>query len=205
MTEFVAGGRRRIDRVLAPEFLENIGGLTLDEIRARRSEADQEEVDLSFARRLIQGRMDILRAEQERRRGQGPLVGGPHTDAAIVDALKRILADEQRQDHGMGRHMATEPSRIGEHRREAERAVADVGGSNHGAMTDVQLAEAISNLEDIETRVSRSRRRVQVVVDTLTGEVARRYQLGDLSAGPGEPGVPTQLGAVETQVGVDTL
>lgn len=204
MTEFVAGGRRRIDRVLAPEFLEDLGSLTLEEIRERRSEADQEEVDLSFARRLIQGRLDILRAEGDRRRGMGPLVGAPRTDAAIVDALKRILADERRHDHGMGRHMATEPSRIGEHRREAERAVADVGASNHGAMTDVQLAEAISYLEDIETRVSRSRRRVQVVVDTLTAEVARRYQLGDLAAGDDDRARTAPL-VVDTQVNAEPV
>ena len=203
MTEFVAGGRRRIDRVLAPDFLDSLAGLTLDEIRERRSEADQEEVDLSFARRLIQGRLDILRAERDRRRGIGPLVDASHTDAAIVDALKRILADERRNDHGMGRHLISEPSRVGEHRREAERAVADVGASNHGAMTDTQLGEALLSLEDIETRVSRSRRRVQVVVDTLTAEVARRYRHGDLAAGDEDRPRSTELGIVETQVGAD--
>jgi hypothetical protein len=205
MTEFVAGGRRRIDRVLAPEFLEDLGGLTLDEIRGRRTEADQEEVDLSFARRLIQGRLDLLRAEQDRRRGLGPLVDAPRTDAAIVDALKRILADEVRNDRGLGRHVVTEPSRIGEHRREAERAVADVGNSNYAGMTDVQVAEAISNLEDIETRVSRSRRRVQLVVDTLTGEVARRYQLGEVEALDDDPDRTAQLGIIESQVGAEPL
>ena len=65
-------------------------------------------------------------------------------------------------------------------RREAERAVADVGGSELTAMTQVQLAEAIAKLADIESRVSRSRRQVQSVVDLLTEEIARRYQTGEL-------------------------
>ena len=114
MTEFVAGGRRRIDRVLAPGYLDGIDGLALDEIRIRRAEADQEEVDLSYARRLMQGRIDILKAEQQRRLGGTPApVLGSRTDEAIVEALKRILADDRRTDHGMGRHLTSNPSRVG--------------------------------------------------------------------------------------------
>lgn len=179
MTEFMAGGRRRIDRVLAPDFLDDLGELELAEVRSRRTEADQEEIDLSYARRLLQGRIDILRAEQARRQGTGPLSGGPRSDGEIVEALSWILADERREDHGFGRHMSGEPSRVGEHRREAERAVADVGGSDLAAIGDADLAGAIDQLGDIETRVSRSRRQVQRVVDALTDEVARRYQVGN--------------------------
>jgi len=208
VTEYQAGGRRRIDRVLAPDFLQGLPDLPLEDLRTRRGEADQEEVDLSYARRLIQGRLDILRAEQDRRQGIGPLVGAPRTDEAIVEALKRILADDHRQDHGLGRHMATEPSRVGEHRREAERAVADVGGSNHAAMTDVQLGEAISYLEDIEARVSRSRRRVQGVVDLLTEEIARRYAAGEVHEAAGEV-VHHRLGepidSLDREVGVEQV
>jgi hypothetical protein len=181
MTEFQPGGRRRIDRVLAPDFLEGLAEASLPEVRGRRAEANQEEVDLSFARRLIQGRVDLLRAEQERRRGVGPLVGAPHTDAAIAEALKKILADDERNNHGISRHLGVEPTRVGEHRREAERAVADVTASDHAAMTDAELAGAIAYLEDVEARLSRARRQVQAVVDTLTEEVARRYQTGAVS------------------------
>lgn len=184
MTEFLAGGRRRIDRVLAPAFIEGIEGLELEELRVRRADADQEEVDLSYARRLLQGRLDILRAEQASRRGDGPFSHQPRTDAEIVAALSRILADEQRQTRGLGRHVAgATPSRVGEHRREAERAVSDVGGSDLVALSDVQLAEAVAKLADIEARVSRSRRQVQSVVDLLTEEIARRYQAGEVGVG----------------------
>jgi hypothetical protein len=184
VTDFLPGGRRRIDRVLAPTFINDLEALDLEELRVRRADADQEEVDLSYARRLLQGRLDILRADQAARRGDGPLAHQPHTDVEIVAALSRVLADDQRQTRGLGRHVsASTPSRIGEHRREAERAVADLGGSDLGALTDVQLAEAISHLADIEARVSRSRRQVQAVVDLLTEEIARRYQAGEVGVG----------------------
>ena len=56
-------GRRRIDRVLADDFATDLSSLDLDEVRARRREAEQEKADLSYVRRMLQGRMDILRAE----------------------------------------------------------------------------------------------------------------------------------------------
>jgi len=182
MTEYMPGGRRRIDRVLAPGYLDGIDVLDLEEIRIRRAEADQEEVDLSYARRLLQGRIDILRAEQQRRTGDSPAasVFGNRTDEAIAEALKRILGAEKRTDRGLGRHMTATPSRVGEHRREAERAVSDVGSSDLD-MPDIELAAAIDKLVEIEGRTSRSRRQVQQVVDALTGEVARRYQLDQVS------------------------
>jgi len=177
MTEFMAGGRRRIDRVLDPSFVDGIRELTLDELRRRRAEADQEGVDLSYARRLLQGRIDILRAEQQRRKGTGPLAAMPGNDAAIVAALGHILADPPSEGRPLsqGRHALSMPTRVGEHRREAERAVADVGGSDLAAFSDVELDAAIEQLAAIETRVSRSRRSVHAVIDTLTDEVARRY------------------------------
>jgi hypothetical protein len=180
MTEYVAGGRRRVDRVLAPHYLTGLVDLDLDQVRSRRVEADQEETDLSYARRLLQGRIDILRAEQAGRRGDGPLSAHPKTDEEIVAALARVLADEPRADHGLGRHTVAEPSRIGEHRREAERAVADVGGSAMSELSDDELAGALARLADVEARVSRVRREVQGVVDTLTAEIARRYAAGGI-------------------------
>jgi hypothetical protein len=181
MSEFMAGGRRRVDRVLAPDFLTGLPQLGLDEVRARRGDAEQEEVDLSYARRLLQGRLDILRAEQTSRRTAGVVIREQRTDVEIVGALSRILADGPRTDHGMGRYLgAVEPSRVGEHRREAERAVADVGSSDLAAMSDPVLAEAIDHLGDIEVRISRTRRSVQSVVDSLTEEIARRYASGEV-------------------------
>ena len=64
--EVVRGGQRRIDRVLDPRFVAGVGRLDLAELRSRREEAD-----VSFLRRLLQGRLDILRAELVRRYRDG--------------------------------------------------------------------------------------------------------------------------------------
>jgi hypothetical protein len=181
MTEYLPGGRRRVDRVLAPEFLEGLDGLSLDEVRARRADADQEEADLSYARRLLQGRIDLLRAERESRADGGARSRQPRSDTEIANVLSTILGAERRRDRGLGRHLGAAPSRVGEHRREAERAVADVNGSDVPSLDDEELLEALDRLLAIETKVSRTRRQVQVVVDTLTEEIARRYVTGDVA------------------------
>jgi len=87
-------GRRRIDKVLSEGYADDLAGLDLDELRSRRREAEQEEADLSYLRRMLQGRMDILRAELARRAGGG---------GKIVEHLSGVLADSARSDHGLGR------------------------------------------------------------------------------------------------------
>lgn len=183
MTEYMAGGRRRIDRVLAPDYLADLEAMEVAELRARRAEADQEETDLSYARRLLHGRMDLLRAEREaRERGHGAPAAGTSSDDELVGRLTKILTDRPQPARGMGRHLARlRPSRIGENRREAERAVADVSGSDLAHLSDAELVGALEHLEDVERRVSRSRRDVQRVVDALTAELARRYQSGQVA------------------------
>ena len=84
MTEYLEGGRRRVDRVLAPEFAGDVDRLDDDELGRRRAEAEQEETDLSYARRLLQGRLDLLRAETDRR-ASGAAASTPRTDQELVE------------------------------------------------------------------------------------------------------------------------
>jgi hypothetical protein len=85
--EVVPGGQRRIDRVLDPGFTEGVDRLALPELRARREEA--EEADVSYLRRLLQGRLDILRAELVRRSA-----GGDQDVAGLLAGLPKILTDD---------------------------------------------------------------------------------------------------------------
>jgi hypothetical protein len=166
------GGNRRIDRVLSSDFLDRLGEHDLDELREMRSEAEQEETDLSYLRRLLQGRMDILKAEVARRSGG--------EGASLIDLLPGILADEPREDspHGSGRHSVSEPSRADMHRRHVEALVADVDLSNPGAHDDDSLTRVLAVLEREEAEVSTNRRAVQDVMDKLTAEMTRRYREG---------------------------
>jgi chromosome segregation ATPase len=175
MTDGSSGptGNRRIDRVLAENYLDGIATLPMDELRSLRKEAEQEETDLSYLRRLLQGRLDILRAELSRRAGD--------TTGDLVDSLPKILADEgtTHSPRGLGRHVTAEPSRADSHRRHVEALVADVDLSNLAAHDEASLHRAIDALEREEHEVSEKRRAVQHVMDACTAEVTRRYREGD--------------------------
>jgi hypothetical protein len=168
------GGNRRIDRVLAEGFLDRLQEIPLDELRALRIDAEQEETDLSYLRRLLQGRLDIMRAEVARRQGgEGA--------SSLLDLLPGILTDDSGQGapRGLGRHATAEPSRADMHRRYVEALVADVDLSNPTGHDDESLSRVLGILEREEAAVSDNRRAVQKVMDACTAEIARRYREGD--------------------------
>ncbi len=172
-TGAMPGGRRRIDRVLDEDFAAHLEELPMEELRGRRRDAEQEETDLSYLRRLIQGRVDIVQAEIERRGGAG--------GKGLVEQLTGILSAEgttHQSPHGMGRYTTVEPSRLDERRRRVEKVVADVGISDAKARSDEELQTAISRLRELEAEVSRDRRLVQKVMDACTAEIGRRYREG---------------------------
>lgn len=174
MIEVRPGGRRRIDRVLAPDYAEGLGRLRLAEVRARRDEAAQEETDLSYLRRILHARIDIVRAEQRGRR-EG-------TTTPVLDKLASILADNALGPaKGSGRFQTVEPSRAEEHRRSTEVLVADVVLSDVTSRSDEQLDSALAAYTAEESSVSQRRREVQKVMDALNAEIGSRYARGEAS------------------------
>ncbi|HEY2223522.1 aerial mycelium formation protein [Actinomycetospora sp.] len=177
MIEFRQGGRRRIDRVLDPGFLAEIGDRSLDELRAMRDDAAQEETDLSYLRRLLHARMDIVRFEEHRRAD-----GGEDGDGSVMDALPRILADNAiGPAAGRGRHQTVEPSRAESHRRHVEALLADTGLSDVATLTDAELTESAEAYAAEEASVSDHRIRVQQVMDACNDEIGGRYKDGSAS------------------------
>ncbi|HWE89806.1 MAG TPA: aerial mycelium formation protein [Pseudonocardiaceae bacterium] len=171
MIEVRPGGRRRIDRVLDPAYADGVAERPLDDVRALRDEAAQEETDLSYLRRLLHARIDIVRAEQRRR------VDGSST--TVVDQLVSILAMNAVRPgtgSGPGRYSTLEPSRAEAHRRHLEALVADVDLSNVSALSDEKLEQALISYLNEEASVSQRRRQVQAVVDLLNAEIANRYR-----------------------------
>ncbi len=165
-------GTRRIDRVLAEDYLTGLGEAPLADVRSLRDEAEQEEVDLSFIRRMIQGRMDVVRAELNHREGGAA--------GSVVDNLAAVLADEPRAAaRGLGRHTTIEPSRVSDHRRYVESLVANVDLTDTAARTTDELHHALRVLADEEQGLSAKRRQVQTVMDACQAEITRRYRDGE--------------------------
>jgi hypothetical protein len=178
MTDVRPGGNRRIDRVLAENYLDGVETLPLDAVRAKLREAEQEEVDLSYLRRLLHGRIDIVRAEQARRSGaeDGAVVELPTT---LVDGA----AGQPRGNRALSRvrHLVAEPTRVDRRRRRVERLVADVDLSDVAARTDDELARVLRTYEEEERLVSEVRTGVQHVLDRCAAELTRRYASGEAS------------------------
>ncbi|MQA15412.1 MAG: aerial mycelium formation protein [Pseudonocardiaceae bacterium] len=183
MIEVRPGGRRRIDRVLAVDFADGAAQLSMTDLRARRDEAAQEETDLSYLRRLLHARIDIVRAEQRRRDEGGP--------ASLITELARILSiNAVGPAAGSGRHRMLEPSRAEAHRRHVEALVSDVDLSDVTSLSEEQLDGALVAYMAEEESVSHCRREVQQVMGRLNAEIGARYAQGsasvdDLLAGEG--------------------
>jgi hypothetical protein len=171
----LTGGKRRIDKVLASNYLEGLDGMALDEIRSLRDDAGQEETDLSYLRRLLQGRIDIVVAEAARRAGGG--------EAGIVGELPRILSDGSRGDaHGMGRHQVVEPTNAGSTRR-SEEQIAAMDVTDLTEHDDSEVDALLAELRATEAEISARRRAVQGVYDAASGEITRRYRDGRADVG----------------------
>lgn len=149
-----------------PEFR----GLRLPELRTLRRDAQRDEADLSYVRRLVQGRIDILRAE---------LAGRSGPESPVVDRLSEILADTPSVHRSSARHVTLTTPRSDEYRQLAADTLAEVELSDLDARTDEELLTAMGRLVRYEQQVSRRRHRLQRTVDDCSAEIARRYRDGE--------------------------
>lgn len=149
---------------------EALAAAALPDLRVWRREAQQEEAELSYLRRLLQGRIDILRAELTSR-------SAPETP--LLDRLPEILADGPSQFRSSARHVTLGTPTSEKYRKLADEMLGDVELSDPGARTDDELHAAMALLVRHEQEVSRRRRRLQATVDGCSGEITRRYREGE--------------------------
>ena len=165
--------------------------LDLAALRALRRDAQREEADLSYVRRMLHGRIDILQAELRRRGGaetppdEGDGVdegdGGavPVLEPPVVDRLSEILADGPSPVRSSARHVRMGTPLTERVRVLAEQMLAEVELSDLGARTDSELHCAMGRLLRHEQQVSRRRQLLQHTIDGCSAEVTRRYRAGE--------------------------
>ncbi|MFB7779608.1 RsiG family protein [Streptomyces bauhiniae] len=153
-----------------------VAPLSLPELRALRRDALRDEADLSYVRRLLQGRIDILRAELARRGGER--VPAP-VDGSVVERLPEILADAPARHRTSARHLTLGTPHSEEYGRLAAEMLAEVELSDLTARTDAELADAMGRLTGYEQEISQRRQGLQRTADDCGGEIARRYRAGE--------------------------
>ncbi len=166
-----AGGAA-VDELLDQTFLRDVEQRSMTDVRQMRRRAEQEEVNLSYTRRLLQGRLDIVRRELQRRAEQD--------GRSLLDLLPEILAEKGRGPaHGLGRHQTVQPAAPDVYESWVHGLTPDVTLSDVAALSDAELERAARALAAAEGSLSERRRGVQQVMDALAGELARRYRSGE--------------------------
>jgi len=166
----VTDKRRRIDIVLEPEYLDNLSGLDLDELRGRRHTAEDVESQISYYRRLLHGRMDLLNFELRRRGGE--------EERTLLEALPEILASGMvfGEEPNL-RHIETMPpipSKTG--RRLIDKIMDDSVLTQLSDLSDDDVVEALDQIQEVETEMSNQRKQLHAVIDTLQSEIVARYR-----------------------------
>ncbi|MQS12882.1 ABC transporter substrate-binding protein [Streptomyces kaniharaensis] len=172
--------------------LERLG---LDQLRILRRETLEQEADLSYLRRLLHGRMDILRAELDRRpggparpagtadgtgSGTGDGTGGAEGPSGdLLDRLPAILTDAPSTVRRSARHVTLGPPRGYESQLEADALMGDVQLADLAAHPAEELLAALERLRAHEREVSGRRQRLLRTADGCNAEITRRYRDGE--------------------------
>ena len=161
---------RRADVLVEPAYVEGLDAKDLETLRAMHAECAEVETEVSYVRRLAQARIDIVKAELDRRAAGG-------TVGDLIAALPQILADPPpRPDAApsrLPRHLAPAPAI--EWRRGLEHLISDSTLVNLPAMDEEELRETLELLRRLETETSERRRQLHGVIDRLEHEIAARH------------------------------
>jgi hypothetical protein len=165
------GGHRRIDRILDPAYTADLSSMELAEVKRRRDECLAEREYQSLLRRLVQGRLDIVRAEEGRR-------ASGDDEGSLVDNLVAALSSDAPAGSSRGEalRLTVPPEEMTLARRRIESLVADTNISDPRSLSDDELAEASTRLEEEERTVSSDRAAVIAMHDRLQDELKRRYK-----------------------------
>lgn len=162
--------RRRIDIVLEPEYLEGLADVALDELRKRRSTTQDVETQVSYYRRLLHGRMDLLDFEARRRSGE--------EERTLLEALPEILASGMILGPEPNlKHIETMPpipTKTG--RRLIDKIMDDGVLTQLPDLTPDEITEALERLREVETELSNQRKQLHTVIDALQDEIVSRYR-----------------------------
>ena len=171
-------GQHRLDGILADSYLDGMEDADTQQLRRMRAECEEEERGLSYARRVLQGRLDILRAELLRREEGG--------DAQAESLLAR-LPDILGHDHAATDPLQARATRVGvpslaEEYGEAVNAIVDEATLH--SLPDLpagDLEALIDRLAEHERHLSGLRAQIFDRIDRIRDELAARYRDGRAS------------------------
>lgn len=167
-----------LDRLLSSGELGPLSELSMTELRQRRNELQANETALSYIRRLVQGRLDIVLDERHHRE-----MGAATRDvSALVADLPKILSEHVA---GGGRGALPEVTiPAGDIDEVVSMVDHIIDASRLGRVTELdddEIGTVSEALSELERRVSQQRRALHASIDALQDEIVRRYKTGEAS------------------------
>ena len=165
-----------LDKILAEGYLGDVRARSTAEIRSMRGDCRAVETQLSYLRRIVQGRHDIVTGELARRRNGGD----PANLSELVEQLPQILSDRIHAP-GVGRLPETlAPGELsGRLVDQLEGIITEGHLLTIGDLDDAGMSTIAAELEVLEHEVSDLRRALFGRIDTLQAELTRRYRDGE--------------------------
>lgn len=144
--------------------------LTLEELRSLRQQLQLEDDAVSYARRVAQARLDLVKAEAQHR--------STGSDAVVDEELRTVLSS----------HLTGGPARpprptedLSDHPLavELDEICASHGLGRLKSLDDAELSSLLDAVAAFESRVSSDRRARFERLDALSAELVRRYRDGE--------------------------
>lgn len=164
------------DRLLDPAHLVDLEHREIDEVRRLRRACIDYETGLSYLRRLVQGSIDIVEGELERRAGTRDTTG------ELVEALPGLLGEAGRQADRGQLTVTLEPTQLDDELAHRYERLVGGGELAHAAgLAGEELHRLLGELHDIERNLSTKRHAFHHRIDALQAELTRRYRTGEAS------------------------
>ncbi len=166
--------RRLLSRISEASYLEGVAERSIEDLKTMRSDCHTVETEVSYERRLCQARIDILKAELDRRAGKG--------EGDLIKRLPQVLA--ARTDPSSGGPV---PGRAPDFsiprsaqvvRRRVDDVMADNKVVNLPKLSSEEINETLRTLREREHDLSEQRKAVHGIMDVVQAEIVRRYQTG---------------------------
>ena len=164
-------------KIAGADYLGDLAGRSLSDLRTLRAECQRVEDAVSYQRRLVQGRLDIVQCEHERRAAGEPPADLEALVAGLPSALGGGIAGPRR-GHTSYEHELADVDDV------SAAVDAVVGPAQLASLPDLsglQLGDLADRLRAVEREVSNRRRTVFDRLDALADELGRRYRDGATS------------------------
>jgi hypothetical protein len=168
---------QELARLFAPDYLDGVDSRSLDEVRSMRAECQEAETVVSYLRRVVQGRLDVVHSFLDHHH-TGQSVGDLD---AVVEDLSSIIGSGPARPSGNGRlpsQMSPDMEKV-DLTREIDDVLDADGIGKLPTMTEDELRALAARLTVIEQRISDQRRTLHERIDALQAEIVSRYKTGE--------------------------